>query len=293
MNLPSHETRTAASRGEPQGLNQATEVPQFHGSYLGAYSIVFFSAWVSVCSVAPEFIWQGLLTVIHHFSWVTAGDVLLVGAVVAFFVEPLAERLRAMRLHVAHKHRSPAHATFAAFGFAVLAVCVHEAITSFVSTSYADNRGEFSLFVALSDVFQWSSIPFMVTVAWLCTRRAPWIRWTTLLLASGMVFSLGFISEWSLRDTFTTAIPCACILFAGFTVMRRHPTQLALSRCMRLTALIASIWLVTAGVVQLALSLFAPKTWYAYTWIEYTIDFRFYLGWVIGLAVAPRPVAHH
>ena len=62
---------------------------------------------------------------------------------------------------------------------------------------------------------------------------------------------------------------------------------------MRLTAIIASLWLVAAGLVQLALSLFAPKTWYVYTWIEYTIDFRFYLGWVIGLAVAPRPVAHH
>lgn len=165
MNLQSRETRAAASRSEPHGLNQTTDVPQFHGPYLGACSIVFFSAWVSVCSAAPEFIWQGLLTVIHHFSWVTVGDVLLVGAVVAFFVEPLAERLRAMRLHVAHKHRSPAHATFAAFGFAVLAVCVHEAITSFVSTSYADNRAEFSLFVALSYVFQWSSIPFMVTIA--------------------------------------------------------------------------------------------------------------------------------
>ncbi|WP_430388855.1 hypothetical protein [Dyella sp. 20L07] len=293
MNMPSHETRAAASPSDPKDIDQATETPPFHGSHLDAYSIVFFSAWVSVCCVAPEFIWQGLLTVIHHFSWVTVGDVFLVGAVVAFFVEPLAERLRAMRLHLAHKHRSPAHATFAAFGFAVLAVCVHEAITSFVSTSYADNRAESSLFVALSDVFQWSSIPFLVTVAWLCARRSQWLHWATLLLASGMVFSLGFISDWSIRDTFTTMIPCACILFAGLTVMRRHPTQLALSRCIRRTAIIAAIWLVTAGLVQLMLALIAPKAWYVYTWMEYTIDFRFYVGWVIGLAVAPRPVAHH
>jgi hypothetical protein len=94
----------------------------------------------------------------------------------------------------------------------------------------------------------------------------------------GIVFSLGFISGWSIRDTFTTAIPCACILFAGHAVMRRHPTQLALSHCVRVVAIIASLWLVIAGLVQLTLSLWAPKTWYIYPWMEYAIDFRFYAG---------------
>jgi hypothetical protein len=108
----------------------------------------------------------------------------------------------------------------------------------------------------------------------------------------GIVFSLGFISGGSIRDTFTTAIPCACILFAGHAVMRRHPTQLALSHCVRVVAIIASLWLVIAGLVQLTLSLWAPKTWYIYPWMEYAIDFRFYAGWAIGLAVAPRPVMH-
>lgn len=293
MNLQPRERSAAASRGEPRDPSQAAAVPPFHKPYLGAYSIVFFSVWVSVCSVAPEFLWQGWLTVTHHFSWVSAGNVLLVGTIVAFFVEPLVERLRAMRLHVVPKQRNPAHATFAAFGFAVLAVLVHEAITSFVSTSYAGNREESGLFAALSDVLQWSSIPFTVTIAWLCLRRSGWIRWSTLLLASGMVFSLGFISEWSIQDTFTTAIPCACILFAGLLVMRRHAAQLALSRCAQLIAIVACIWLVTAGLVQSGLSLFAPETWHFYSWTEYTIDFRFYVGWVIGLAVAPRPVTHH
>ena len=293
MSLQPHERSAPALRGKSCDLSQAADVPPFHKPYLGAYSIVFFSVWVSVCSVAPEFLWQGWLTVTHHFSWVTVGTVLLVGAIVAFFVEPLFERLRAMRWHVAHKQRNPAHATFAAFGFAVLAVLVHEAITSFVSTSYVSNREEFSLFVALSDVLQWSSIPFTVTIAWLCMRQSRWIRWSTLLLASGIVFLLGFIYEWSVQEMFIAEIPSAFILFAGLQVMRRHPAQLALYRCVRLIAIIACIWLVTAGLVQLALSLFAPETWRFYSWTEYTTDFRFYVGWVIGLAVAPRPVPHH
>ncbi|MEL7048673.1 MAG: hypothetical protein AAFO75_06870, partial [Pseudomonadota bacterium] len=46
------------------------------------------------------------------------------------------------------------------------------------------------------------------------------------------------------------------------------------------------IWLASMGLVQLVLSLLAVKTLHIYTMVEYAIDFRFYLGWVIGLAVA-------
>jgi hypothetical protein len=293
MNQPSRETRVARTHGKGQGADHVVDVSQFHAGYLGSFNIIFFSTWVAVCAAAPEFIWQGFLTIIHHFSWVTAASAMLVGAIVAFFVEPLTERLREMRLHVMHRHRTPTHATFAAFGFAVLAVCVHEAITSFVASSSADHRAEDSLFFALSEVFQWASIPFAITVAWLCVGRSRWISWVALLLAAFMSSMLGFISDWSVQDSLTTAIPCTCILFWGWGAMRKYSTQLALSRCARLTAIIACIWLASAGIVQLGLWLFAPANWHVYSWAEYAIDLRFYLGWVIGLAVAPRPVAHH
>ncbi|MGZ7317596.1 hypothetical protein ACXWQ2_09410, partial [Streptococcus pyogenes] len=84
----------------------------------------------AVCAVAPEFIWQGFLRELHHFDWITVGSALLVGAIVAFFVEPLTERLRAMSLRLAHRHKTTTHATLAAFGFAILAVFAHEAITA-------------------------------------------------------------------------------------------------------------------------------------------------------------------
>jgi hypothetical protein len=292
MQSQAPETGIAQTSGEGQGPVQAVDVSHFHAPYLGMFNIIFFSAWVSVCSAASEFIWQGLLTIIHHFNWITAASALLVGAIVAFFVEPLTERLRVMSLHVVHRHRTPTHATVGAFAFAVLAVCVHEAITSFVATSSSDHRAEDSLFYALSEVFQWASIPFMVTVAWLCVGRSRWISWPALLLAALMVFLLGPLSSWTVQDSVTTAIPCACILFWGWSVMHNDSTQLALSRCARLTAIIACIWLAAAGMFQLALSRFAPQSWHLYSWVEYAIDFRFYLGWVIGLAVAPRPVAH-
>ena len=292
MNSQPPETGVAQAQGERQGSVRAVDVSQFHAPYLGAFNIIFFSAWVSVCSAAPEFIWQGLLTIVHHFNWVAAASAMLVGAIVAFFVEPLTERLRAMSLHVAHRHRTPTHATVAAFGFAVLAVCVHEAITSFVATSSSEHRAEDSLFYALSEVFQWASIPFAITVAWLCVGHSRRVSWVTLLLAAFMLLSLGPLSGWPVQDSITTVIPCAFILFWGWAVMHKYPTQLALSRCAKLTAITACIWLLAAGLFQFTLWRFASHDPHFYSWMEYTIDFRFYLGWVIGLAVAPRPLAH-
>jgi hypothetical protein len=293
MNLQSRDPNTAEPRSERTGAGSVAQASPRHAPHMGSFNIIFFSTWVSVCSVAPEFIWQGLRTVIRHFDWVTVGSALLVGAIVAFFVEPLTERLRAMQLHVPHKHKTPVHATVAAFAFAVLAVCVHEAITSFVFATYANDSTELSLLAALADVFQWSSIPFVITIAWLCANRAWWISWPTLLLAALTVVFLGVVSNWSRSDTVTTAIPCACILFFGLIVMRRYSTHLALSRCARLTTIIALLWLISGGIIQLLLWLFGTRTWHLYSWMEYTIDFRFYVGWVIGLAVAPRPALHH
>ena len=293
MNLQSREPGTTDLRGEGTRADAAARVLPHPPPHMGTFNLIFFSTWVSVCSVAPEFIWQGLRTVIRHFDWVTVGSALLVGAIVAFFVEPLTERLRAMQLHVPHKHKTPVHATVAAFAFAVLAVCVHEAITSFVFATYANDNTELSLLAALEDVFQWSSIPFMITIAWLCANRARWISWTTLALAALTVAFLGVVSNWSSSDTVTTAIPCACILLFGLVVMRRYSTHLALSRCARLTAIIALLWLAAGGFIQLLLLLFGARSWHLYSWMEYTIDFRFYVGWVIGLAVAPRPALHH
>ncbi|GFZ96803.1 hypothetical protein ISN74_05345 [Dyella caseinilytica] len=292
MDLQSREAEHAVSQdGERSG--QSVEVSLFHTPYLGVINVFFFSAWVAVCSVAPEFIWQGLLSIVRHFDSITAASALLVGSIVAFFVEPLTERLRAMRLHVTHRHRTPAHATLAAFGFAVLAVCMHEAITSFVATASADHRAEDSLFYALSEVFQWAWIPFVTTVAWLYAGRSRWISWPALLLAALSVLAIGFVWQWAIQDTFTTIIPCASILVAGYVAMHRSSIQPGLSRCTRLTAWIAMIWLAVAGLLQLGLSLFAHRSGYIYSWMEYAIDFRFYVGWVIGLMVAPRPVPHH
>lgn len=285
MNLRSRET--GCTDGDDIGA------APFHTPRASVINIFFFSTWVAVCSAAPELIWQGFLTVIHHFSWITVWSAVLVGSIVAFFVEPLTERLRNLSLQLSHRHRTATHATLSAFAFAVLAVLVHEAITSYVLAAKTSEHASDSLFSAISVVFQWACIPFTTTIAWFCAYGRWWIGLFALLLALLAIALVGVVFEWDIQDILTTAIPCTCILLVGFVHMRKHLDQQVLSRCAMLTAAIALIWLVSAGLLQLILSLFAPKGMYVYTRIEYVIDVRFYLGWIIGLAVAPRPAVSH
>jgi hypothetical protein len=259
--------------------------------HTGIIQALLFALWIAICSVAPEFIWQGLLQIVQHFSWSTVASALLVGAIVAFFVEPLTERLRVLRLHVEHKYKTPAHATVSAFTLAVLAVFAHDAIVAFTSGGGVGEHAGNGLVYAISEVVQWAWIPLVVTLAWVYARQSRWIRWAVLLMALVSIGLVGPVFDWDAIDIVTTVIPCVCVLFGGYYLMRRHPEDIAFARCTKLTAAIAIAWLVLTGALQALLSLFAVKTLRIYTWIEYPIDFRFYVGWVIGLVVAPRPTA--
>jgi hypothetical protein len=276
----------------PGRLEDATRVVDARSSLAYFVHAFFFASWVAVCSASPELIWQGFLTVLHHFDQTTVGSALLVGAVVAFFVEPLTERLRARRIKLTHKHKTTTHATFAAFGFAVLAVLIHDAISTYVATTDEGAHAKDKLVYAITEVSQWVWIPFVVTTAWLCAHLTRWVAIPILLLALIAILSIGFVFDWNGADIFTTTVPCVCILFGGFYLMRKHSDQRALWRCTTMTAAIAIIWLASMGFLQAILSLFAVKSMSVYAWSEYTIDCRFYLGWLIGLAVAPNPTGH-
>lgn len=291
MELPSAGKEDALpERGDGVGVDA---VPAAGGAAVHASIIhaLLFAVWVAICSVAPEFIWQGFLQIAQHFSWSTVASALLVGAIVAFFVEPLMERLRMMRLHIVHKHRTPTHLTASAFSLAILAVFAHDAIVAFTSGGGAEGQADKSLGLvyAISEVFQWSWIPLVVTLAWVYARQSRWVRWAIMLMALASIGLVGPVFDWNAIDIITTVVPCVCVLFGGYYVMRRYPEDAGFSRCTRLTLVIAIVWLVLTGVIQAFLSLFAVKALRVYTWIEYAIDFRFYLGWVIGLVVAPKP----
>jgi hypothetical protein len=248
----------------------------------------FFALWVAVCAAAPEFLWQGLLSLSHHFTLVNAASALLIGAILAFFVEPVLEHLRGLRPHPAHMGKSPAFAACTALSFAVVAVCVHEAITVYVDASHTNEQADRNLVHALSQALQWAAIPFAITVVWLAARSKLWITLPlTVIIAALVTYLTGRCFGWSLRSLVTTAIPCALILAGGYVCVRQRWDHLTFRRCARVTAFIALGWLTISGAVQLGLSLGHVQAFTAYEWSEFGIDFRFYFGWVVGLIVAP------
>src|SRR5271154_6185252 len=95
---------------------------------------------IAICAAALELVWQGLLLTFRHISRVDLLSALLIGLVLAFLVDPLMERIRyALSRDRPHEttsvsnERNPLFATCIGIAFAFVSVCLHSALTSFVS----------------------------------------------------------------------------------------------------------------------------------------------------------------
>ncbi|WP_244817800.1 hypothetical protein [Caballeronia sp. Lep1P3] len=253
----------------------------------------FFALWVAVCAAAPEFLWQGLVSLVGHFSLTDAAAALLIGAILAFFVDPVLERLRALGSDAAHprSEKSPAFAACEALSFAIVAVCVHEAITVYVAASHSNEAASENLAKAVAQALQWATLPFAVTIAWLAARASRWIAWVVALLAVAAGYLSGVVFAWEPRVLVTSLIPAIFVLIAGCVVVREQWDTSTFRRCARATAVIAATWLVLTGALQIALWLAHAGAFRIYSNAEFWSDVRFYIGWVTGLVVAPGLVA--
>jgi hypothetical protein len=103
-------------------------------------SIFITSLWVAICAVAPEFIWRGLRAAYEHPDWSDLLSALLIGLILAFFVEPATERVRDL-LHLARTKNDfvegrPRNVFFTAclsLVFALTSVGLHDAMSAFIS----------------------------------------------------------------------------------------------------------------------------------------------------------------
>jgi hypothetical protein len=255
-----------------------------------AANAFFFALWVAVCAAAPEFLWQGLFSLFGQLSATDAAAALFIGAILAFFVEPVMERLRSLGSHVRRPPKTPAFAACEAFGFAIVAVCVGEAITVYVDASHSSAHASENLVEAVSLALQWAVMPFFISLAWISARRGRWLlrAMAALAVIAGALTGVAF--RWDADTLVTTGIPSALVLVAGCLIVREQWDADTFQRCARSTAVIALTWLVLTGAVQGVLSLLRVEAFRVYEWSEYWSDFRFYLGWVIGLVIAPAPV---
>ena len=262
-----------------------------------AASALTFAAWVSVCTAAPEFIWRGMRVALGHVGPADLYSALLIGLILAFFIEPMLERLRG--LAAGHDAPSPKAARpilfDAALGlaFALTAVCLHEAMTALLAKGHRGVHagGGTGLDVGLSLTLAWALVPFATTLAWLCAAR-PWLAWIIGLLAAWSAAAAGELFDWSRLDIVTTTIPCLPILVLGMREMRRAAgSENPMRRCLRVVAVVATIWLGLSLAIDTALDAAHLKRYSLYSPTAFWVDARFYLGWVLGLLLAPEPPA--
>ena len=59
-----------------------------------AMAALIAAFWVAICAAAPELIWQGLRIAAGHLTRADLIEALLLGTILAFFVEPLMRHAR-------------------------------------------------------------------------------------------------------------------------------------------------------------------------------------------------------
>jgi hypothetical protein len=105
------------------------------------------------------------------------------------------------------------------------------------------------------------------------------------IIGAAFVDIAGWSFSWPVREMVTTAIPCLLILGLGYRVVISTQNRRAFVRCAPVVALVAMGWLIGLWLVDLFLDNQAK----VHTFLQFWADVRFYLGWALGLSLAPSP----
>jgi hypothetical protein len=263
---------------------------------LGGMATVVSALSIAICAAAMELLWQGLLLVSHHISWVDVLSSLLIGLVLAFLVDPLMDRIRhALPWYRRHEaasagnERNPLFAMCIGIAFAFVSVCLHSALTSFVAgpEGHAGADSEV-LEAAVNLTIAWAFVPLFVTLAWVGARN----RWAKVPLGFFATISplfAGWLFSWAWQTVVITALPCILILFLGYRQALKKPRHRGFSPYARCVICVATIWLAATALVQGVLYLLAIDLFGFDSHLEFWIDARFYVGWTLGLVMTPFP----
>jgi hypothetical protein len=263
--------------------------------WFASTSALAAALWIAISCAAPEFIWQGLRIALAHPSWTELLSALLIGLILAFFVEPIMERIRDLVRPSKHEpgdDEAPRHALFTtvlSLAFALASVCLHDAITAFVSGRADGHSGaDAALAAGISLATEWAFVPFAVTLAWLSV----WHRWLRVPMgifgATSSLLAL-WLFGWQLQSVVTTSIPCLTILGLGYRRTLQEPGEHGFTRYAGLVALVATVWFVAALLFDAALTFYGADHLTLYDATDFWTDVRFYIGWVLGLVLAPWP----
>ena len=272
---------TLVQRSEPSSTQALRDAPGY----------ILFTVWVSVCAFAPEAIWQGLLLLQGHFGPVEIYTALFIGTLFTVFVEPLLERLRAGRWRLTHgSSRNVVLTAIVSLGFGILAVCIHHSIDAYLGGAIGGPVArQAALANAMHQTQEWASLPAAIMVAWFLGHvRGRW-AYPALCLACLWSVVAGILYGWPWLEVIVTAIPCCVIALLGTRIIHDHRTPWRVFALARVVGVVGAGWLcfiwamgwIGARGGYPALEVYSPA--------QLAEDARFYLGWFLGLCVAPNP----
>jgi hypothetical protein len=254
--------------------------PRFAQVVSTCTSAITSSLWIAICAAAPEFIWQGLRIALNDPTWADLFSALLIGLILAFFVEPVMERIRDLLHWTRHRESAeskPRNVLFTAslsLAFALASVCLHDAITAFVSGHGAEHAAAHSgLEAGIMLVIEWAVVPLAITLAWLSARQH-WLAVPMGVIGGASPCLAGWLFVWSAQAVITTTIPCLLILGFGYRQARKEPHQRVFARFAHSVALVAAIWF---AIVLLLDAIFAFNHFKQFECTAHPI-----FGWMCG-----------
>jgi len=245
--------------------------------------------WIGISAAAIELIWRGLAIALQHPRWADLVSAILIGLILAFFVEPVMERARAMlrRAHPAGTAESRTqqilYGAALSFVFAVISVGLHDAMLALIGGG-PQRTGDAALLEGLRLTASWAAVPVAVTLAWHGIDH-PRLAMPLGILAAASPVLVGIAFAWPLATMITTEVPTLAILALGYREMRRAPRRDAFLRCAWRVALVAAVWLPIALLIDIA----GNDAGSFYGMEDFLVDARFYIGWALGLALVPLP----
>jgi len=256
------------------------------------FACIVFALWVSISAATPEILWEGFLVMRGHFKASEIYSVVFIGIILAFSVDPVMERLRDSDWELEHRNaRDLLYTTLISLVFAMAAVCIHEAMSAYLGDEHAEDQAKHVyVFKAIEQVREWASIPFAVTIAWFVAPLNRWISVLAAVLACLWILAVGVSYGWEWRVLVSAAVPSCTVAALGCRFVSSHWDDKTFPALAGLTASVACCWFVLAWLAPACVRLLGIADLHLYTWTAFFEDVRFFLGWAVGLVVAPNPV---
>jgi hypothetical protein len=173
----------------------------------------------------------------------------------------------------------------------VAAVGLHECMTAYLGPAdLAADGQQVGTVKAAGLIMEWACIPLAVTVAWFSARLKGWVPYTAGACAAIWVVGAGWYFDWPLPGIVITSIPCILLIPLGQAYVALNWNEVTFRNLAIGVAGVSAIWLALTLLVEAALPLAGIDDVYLYAPGDLGENFRFYLGWALGLSLAPNPV---